>query len=118
EGHRLSPSSRRARANHPGPPGVQLEPRAGRQDQRDPAPHVLPPAPRVRDPVTSASRAAVALSLALVSCRSHASAEATAASGSAAPIAPPPPLDTSWEQNPGRTLAPKDRAPDFEGIAH
>jgi peroxiredoxin Q/BCP len=32
--------------------------------------------------------------------------------------APPPPLDTSWEQNPGRPLAPKDRAPDFEGIAH
>ncbi|HVU04629.1 MAG TPA: peroxiredoxin [Polyangiaceae bacterium] len=30
----------------------------------------------------------------------------------------PPPLDTSWEQNPGRLLAPKERAPDFEGIAH
>lgn len=30
----------------------------------------------------------------------------------------PPPLDTSWQRDPGRLLAPGDSAPDFEGIAH
>jgi peroxiredoxin Q/BCP len=39
-------------------------------------------------------------------------------SASAPLEAPPPPLDTSWERDPGRLAAVGDPAPDFEGIAH
>jgi peroxiredoxin Q/BCP len=54
---------------------------------------------------------------ALIGCRpSHENPEAHGAA-SAAPR-PAAPLDTSWQQSPGRSLAVGDAAPDFEGIAH
>jgi thioredoxin-dependent peroxiredoxin len=51
-------------------------------------------------------------------------AEAAASASAASPVspavqvAPPPPLDTSWQRDPGHVLAAGEAAPDFEGIAH
>lgn len=46
----------------------------------------------------------------------EASPSATAAT--VGPVAPPPPLDMSWQRDPGHVLAVGEPAPDFEGIAH
>ena len=41
-----------------------------------------------------------------------------AAHGAGSAAVAPRPLDTSWEQNPGRPLVAGEPAPNFEGIAH
>ena len=100
---------------------MQLEPRSSGEDQRDPAADVLPAASRVRHPVSVSQRLVswlVPIACAVGCHRGAASNASGAPSASAASLAPPAPLDTSWEHDPGRLLAVSETAPDFEGIAH
>jgi peroxiredoxin Q/BCP len=62
-------------------------------------------------------RFVVCAAFALAGCRSSPSGTGSAGTGSATSFTAAP-LDTSWQRNPGRLLAPGDVAPDFEGIAH
>jgi peroxiredoxin Q/BCP len=74
--------------------------------------------------VTGRSRfAAFGSAFALVSfvgCRAKSGEAVGTPSSAGAPVteAPPAPLDTSWERDPGHQLQAGEAAPDFEGIAH
>jgi thioredoxin-dependent peroxiredoxin len=66
-----------------------------------------------------------AFSTAAVSCKAAPAGSSSGTSSgtpqrpgnATAPVAPVP-LDTSWQQSPGKPLSPGEAAPNFEGIAH